>query len=126
MTPPPAPTLSALGPLDTFGLSAWESAWRAAVEHRVWRPIHVIGLEILARRASNYVNLVRAISAQRLPADDLLKIELHSMRRHLREQMRDFCVLPADASAFLGEVRPDGMDSDIAELCGVAPLSPQK
>ncbi|SRR6266496_1826554 len=111
-TPPEGP----LGPLDPLALAAWNNAYQAAVQHQIWRPLHVHGLEVLARSASRYIELARAIAACPEPVEDN---ELPEMRRFLREHIRNFGVLPANASDFLGEVRLDGIDRDIAKLCGI-------
>ena len=94
--------------LDDFGLAAWNTAYRSAVAHRIWRPEFCIGLAALARVASSYIRDPE-------PAE---------VRRLLRQSMIDFAVLPAGAADFLGEVRPDGIDADIAALCGLAPPAP--
>ncbi len=103
-------------PFDTYARAAWQNGYEAAVAHRIWQPGDVYGLELLARAASLYVKIARSRAGLEPVEDD----ELPELRRLIREHMRAFGVLPADAPDFLSEVRADGLDSDIADMCGIS------
>jgi len=100
-------------------MTAWRTAYTAAVAGGYWCPSFVLSLEILARVASRYVALAREVARldpAQVSTDLRAAVEEH--RQLARRCMADWFLIPRGRVA-LGETRPDGLDADIARLCGV-------
>jgi hypothetical protein len=113
--------MTALQPPDClrgdYERAAWAVGYAAAALHGGWHPLFVSMLEVLATSAGRYCRLALAQRAA-VNADDVA--ELARLRLLVREMMTDWYLLPV-TRAPLGEIRPDGLDADIAKLCGIAP-----
>ncbi len=71
---------------------------------------------LLASCAGRYCRL--AMTQQATNADDVA--EPFRLRLLVRQMMADWFLLAA-ARVTVAEIRPDGLDADIAGLCGLAP-----
>ena len=110
--------MTALQPPDWLGgdyeHAAWSAGYAAAAAHGGWDPVFASTLAVLANGAARYCRLA---TAQRVAnADDVA--ELARLRVLVRRMMADWYLLPP-GRAPLGEIRRDGLDADIAALCGV-------
>jgi hypothetical protein len=112
--------MTALQPPDClrgdYERAAWAVGYAAAALHGGWHPLFVSMLEVLATSAGRYCRLTLAQRAA-ANADDVA--ELARLRLLVREMMTDWYLLSV-TRAPLGEIRPDGLDADIAKLCGIA------
>ena len=94
--------------------AAWSAGYAAAAAHGGWHPVFASTLAVLASGAGRYCRLA---AAQRVAnAGDVA--ELTRLRVFIRRMMADWYLLPAGRVP-LGEIRRDGLDADIAALCGV-------
>ena len=88
---------------------------RLALTGDGWEAQYRTFAEMLAVAASDYVDAVRAAAAGTpiRQADDLAEA-----RKIIRSLMADCGILDRRLVS-LGLIRPDGLDADIAKLCGV-------
>ena len=103
------------GCFDAYAVAAWRAGLAAIERAGLLGDVPLIALEVLAGCASDYVR--SALSANtatpRRPPDDLALV-----RVEVRKMMTLWLLLdPADEVA--GPLRADGLDPDIAALCGL-------
>jgi hypothetical protein len=101
-----------------YELRVWSSGYAAAVMHGGWDAVFTLSLGVMACCAGRYC---RSVIAQRAAARDHPAAdgaEIAELRTLVRAMMADWYLLPAQR-ARLGEVRADGLDADIAKLCGI-------
>jgi len=103
---PPAPRHE----LDRYGHALWHAAYTSAVRHGIWKPHFALGLETLASAAAQYVRAAMAGGS-----DDP---DLRTLRVIIREQLFQWHLIDDER---LPELRPDGVDPDIARACGLPP-----
>jgi hypothetical protein len=100
-----------------YELRAWSNGYAAAVMHGGWDPVFASSLGAMACCAGRYC---RSVIAQRAARDHPVAdgTEIAELRTLVRAMMADWYLLAAQR-ARLGEVRADGLDADIAKLCGI-------
>ncbi len=101
--------------LDAYALAAWRAGLAAIERAGLLADVPLIGLEMVAGCASDYVR--SALSANtatpRRPPDDLALVRVEVRKMLVLWLLLD----PADEAP--GPLRPDGLDPDIANLCGL-------
>jgi hypothetical protein len=100
---------------DELALKAWRYIYVAGTARGgLWYPIDATAMAMLAKLAATHC---RQECCYR-PGDPRETAELAALRLLTRELMADFYLLP-DARVPLAPLRPDGLDTDIAHLCGL-------
>ena len=100
------------GSLGEYERAAWSAGYASAIAQGVWHPIFISMLKVLAVSAGRYCRLGR----QELQGADAE--ELSQLRLLVRQMMCDWHLLRVERVP-LGVIRPDGLDADIAALCGL-------
>lgn len=118
MSVPPDPPEWLHGP---HARAAWCNAFRLCAERCLWEPKYEIMLGVVAQSAATYVRFVHE-TAELDQVSDELAAALGRQRTITRELMVSFLLIEADA-VDSGELRPDGLDREIAALCDVPPAS---
>jgi hypothetical protein len=106
-----------------YELKAWATGYASAAVHGGWSPIFASMLGVLASCAGQYCRATIAQRATESTATAAGLAELAELRLLVRAMMADWFLLPAQRAP-LGAVRADGLDVDIAALCGVTTDSP--
>jgi hypothetical protein len=109
---------------DELAVVAWRTAYRAVVVQMPWEDLYVTLMASLASSAADYCRLVLEKPDVRIDIDPNDIPEIRKLRLLVREMMADFLILRFD-QIFVGEIRSDGLDADIAKLCGIAAPAPK-
>jgi hypothetical protein len=112
MTPP-----AAIGSLDPLEAAAHANLHKAIVAHGEWKPQFALGLDAMARIVAMYCRVVRSVHATGLPVPPLMAEDLEEMRGRVRTVMHAWFWTEPDSPE--PPLRPDGLDSDAARLCGL-------
>jgi hypothetical protein len=100
---------------DELALKAWAYIYVAGTARGgLWYPIDASMMAMLAKLAAAHCRQ-ECCHPRGHPKE---AAELAALRLLTRELMADFYLLP-DARVPLGVLRPDGLDVDIAHLCGL-------
>jgi hypothetical protein len=100
---------------DELALKAWRYIYVVTMaKGALWYPADATMLATLAKLAAAHC---RRECCYR-PGHPKEAAELAALRRVTRELMANFYLL-SDARVQLGVLRPDGLDADIAHLCGL-------
>jgi hypothetical protein len=108
MRPSPPPQL------DELGRAAWFSGFRATITRTPWSEVYRSGLHCMAGSAQRYCRDVIALRGARPSA--FAAAEIERGRVLARRWMSEFWLIPPDRIEAL-EMRADGLDRAIAELC---------
>ncbi len=99
--------------------AAWVNAYRGCIQKTDWDDGFISGLAVIASSAAQYVQIVRAATEHDgQPVAEELRETAREWRIIVREWMAEYLLL-AHADVHGGELRPDGLDADIAALCDV-------
>jgi hypothetical protein len=79
-------------------------------------------LGLFASSAERYCDLVIEARAHQLSLSPETVAEIAQLRILVRQMMTDWFLLPV-ARVPLAEIRADGLDADIASLCGIASIA---
>jgi hypothetical protein len=100
---------------DELALKAWRFIYVAGTARGgLWYPIDAAAMAMLAKLAAAHCRQ----ECCHPPEHPKEAAELAALRLVTRELMADFYLLP-DARVPFGVLRADGLDSDIARLCGL-------
>jgi hypothetical protein len=102
--------------LDERGLRAFRTCYAHSVAVGHWQTGYVVGASQLADCAVRYISWAEEVA--RVDSREE-RAKLEEYRHFVRDWMCDFYLIPLER-ARLGEMRADGLDRDIAELCGVS------
>jgi hypothetical protein len=116
--------LEAPADLDRLARAAWEAGYTATIARTEWLAIYEVMLRLMASSASIYVQLVRAWQdAGVAPApEDAAGIECS--RVIARKCAAEFWLIERNRIEER-ELRADGLDRDLAAICGLPPVAVQ-
>jgi len=104
------------------GITAWRTGYAACTARGQWEPVFRYMLGLFASSAERYCDLVIEARAHQLSLSPETAAEIAQLRILVRQMMTDWFLLPV-ARVPLAEIRADGLDADIASLCGIASIA---
>jgi hypothetical protein len=101
-------------PDDMVAPVVWRRCWESATGRGFWEDLFVFDLGLVASTTALYVREATAIAAGLKPPNP----EMTEYRQLVREMLSDWGLLSARCPA-VSALRRDGVDVDIARICGL-------